>query len=222
MPGNIIQYKSLNEDIDKQVDMVIFAISRDYMFDLSFDLNKVYGDVMKILKNPCFVLTEEEIVLASKYVKLIYDIISGDFIYKKECVRLLISSIFYLFSSFIRDRLKNEKSEDIKGSSRHRKMFEIFIALVSEHHLRERRLSFYADKLCITPRYLSKVVKDVSGKSAVEYIDKFVILEAQHLLRHSDLGIKEIADRLNFEDPSSFYKYFKSQVGMTPNQYRRQ
>lgn len=50
MPGNIIQYKSLNEDIDKQVDMVIFAISRDYMFDLSFDLNKVYGDVMKILK----------------------------------------------------------------------------------------------------------------------------------------------------------------------------
>ena len=160
--------------------------------------------------------------MASKYVKLIYDIISGDFIYKKECVRLLISSIFYLFSSFIRDRLKNEKSEDIKGSSRHRKMFEIFIALVSEHHLRERRLSFYADKLCITPRYLSKVVKDVSGKSAVEYIDKFVILEAQHLLRHSDLGIKEIADRLNFEDPSSFYKYFKSQVGMTPNQYRRQ
>lgn len=84
------------------------------MSDLSFDLNKVFGDVMKVLKNPCFVLTEEEIVLASKYVKLIYDIISGDFIYKKECVRLLISSIFYLFSSFIRDRLKNEKVKTLK------------------------------------------------------------------------------------------------------------
>ncbi len=222
IPSNIIQYKPLNDNVDNQVDMIIFAISRDYMFDLSFDLNKVFGDVMKILKNPCFILSEEEIVLARKYVKLINDLISSDSIYKKECVRLLISSVFYLFSSFIKDRLKNERNEDIKGSSRHRKMFEVFIALVSEHHVRERRLSYYADKLCITPRYLSKVIKDVSGKSAVEYIDKFVILEAQHLLRHSDLGIKEIADRLNFEDPSSFYKYFKSQVGMTPNQYRRQ
>ena len=82
-------------------------------------------------------------------------------------------------------------------------------------------MGFYADKLCISSKYLSQIIKNVSGFSAPDIIDKYVILEAQHLLRHTDLSVKEIADQLNFPNQSFFYKYFKSHTGCTPNSYRQ-
>ena len=95
-----------------------------------------------------------------------------------------------------------------------------FIELVTRHHSKERGVGFYADKLCITPKYLSKIVKDTSGLSAPQWIDQYVILEAKQMLKHSDLCIKEISEELNFPNPSFFFKYFKKHTGLTPNQYR--
>jgi YesN/AraC family two-component response regulator len=100
------------------------------------------------------------------------------------------------------------------------RIFLCFLSLTQQHARTEREVAFYADKLCITPKYLSKIVKDTSGQSAPQWIDQYVILEAKQLLKHSDRCIKEISDELNFPNPSFFFKYFKKHTGLTPNQYR--
>ena len=78
-----------------------------------------------------------------------------------------------------------------------------------------------SQQLHMTPKYLSRTVMDASGKTASEWIDSYVIMEARNMLRHSDMNIKEIADALNFTGQSAFYKYFMRKTGQTPGQYRK-
>ena len=75
--------------------------------------------------------------------------------------------------------------------------------------------------MCITPKYLSSIVKDVSGKNAGEWITEYVILEAKVLLKSSKMDVQGIAYKLNFPNQSFFGKYFKQKTGMTPGQYRK-
>jgi AraC-like DNA-binding protein len=98
---------------------------------------------------------------------------------------------------------------------------ERFMELVQEHYREERLIGFYADKLCITPKYLSKLVKDNTGRSAGEWIENHVILEARAMLQSSDMTIQQIAASLNFPNQSFFGKYFKRATGLSPKQYRR-
>lgn len=96
-----------------------------------------------------------------------------------------------------------------------------FMELVQEHHQQERLIGFYADKLCITPKYLSKLVKENTGRSAGEWIENHVILEARAMLQSPNMTIQQIATALNFPNQSFFGKYFKRATGMSPKQYRQ-
>ena len=98
---------------------------------------------------------------------------------------------------------------------------ERFMELVQEHYREERLIGFYADKLCITPKYLSKLVKDNTGRSAGEWIESYVILDARAMLQSSDMTIQQIAVSLNFPNQSFFGKYFKRATGISPKQYRQ-
>ena len=82
-------------------------------------------------------------------------------------------------------------------------------------------MQFYADKLYLSPKYLSKIIKQASGRSGPEWIDAFVILEAKNMLRHSDISIKDIVYRLNFSSSSVFNKFFRLHTGMSPSDYRK-
>ena len=75
--------------------------------------------------------------------------------------------------------------------------------------------------MCLTPNYLSSVVRKVSGKSATEWIDDFVISEAKIMLRYLDVSIQEVAYKLNFTTQSAFGKYFKQCTGMSPREFRK-
>ena len=118
------------------------------------------------------------------------------------------------------ERLEEVRNTTSQTTSRSRMIFDQFIKLVSEYHTKYRNVGFYADKLCLTPKYLSKLIKTASGRSAPEWIDAYVILEAKNLLKYSDITIKEIVYRLNFPNQSVFYKFFKARTGMTPSDYR--
>ena len=89
-----------------------------------------------------------------------------------------------------------------------------------KNYREERIISFYADKLCISAKYLSVAIKEVRGKSALDLINEAVILDAKAQLKNSDLTILQISDTLNFTNPSFFAKYFKKHTGMTPKEYR--
>ena len=137
-------------------------------------------------------------------------------------ISALLSSSFYYFGSIWKERIDQAARQESKNTgTRSMLVFEEFIRLVNEFHTQERRMSFYADKLCLTPKYLSKIIKQASGRSGPEWIDSYVILEAKNLLRYSDISIKEIVYRLHFPNSSVFYKFFKSKTGMTPSEYRK-
>jgi AraC-like DNA-binding protein len=93
--------------------------------------------------------------------------------------------------------------------------------MVEENCKRERRVSWYAQQLSITPKYLSTAVKRISGRTAVEWIESYVTMELRVLLKNSTKSIKEITEELNFPNQSFLGKYFKEHVGMTPSAYRK-
>ena len=99
-------------------------------------------------------------------------------------------------------------------------IFDQFIKLVKDNYMMYRNVGFYAEHLSLTPKYLSRIIKDASGRSAPEWIDEYVMLEAKNLLKFSGLAIKEIVYRLNFPSQSVFYKFFKARTGMTPTEYK--
>ena len=89
-----------------------------------------------------------------------------------------------------------------------------------EYHKAERAISFYAEKMFISPKYLSLIIKESTGKSAGEWIDQYVIQEAKNMLRYSGKNVQQISYELNFPNQSSFGKYFKNLTGMSPTAFQ--
>ena len=95
-----------------------------------------------------------------------------------------------------------------------------FTDLVRRHFRTYRDVSYYAERLCITVKYLSQVVKEKTGHPASEVIEQYVITECKALLSSTTMNIQQIADTLNFPSQSVFGKYFKRATGMSPREYR--
>lgn len=216
VPGNIFQIQTLEET----ARIFIIAMSRDFFSSIYLDFNKMFNDSIALFSNPTVQLTDKEVSLFRQFQKLATDLLLSDIRYKKEIIGSMVSSAFYMFGSLFSDKLSAARSQENKSSSKSELIFNQFLKLVTEYHTRERRVSFYADKFCLTPKYLSKLIKDVSGRSAPEWIDGYVILEAKNMLKYSDMPIKEIVYRLNFPNQSVFYKFFKSHTGKSPTEYR--
>ena len=92
---------------------------------------------------------------------------------------------------------------------------------MNQHGSHERNIRFYADHLLLSPNRLSTVIKEFSGQTVMQGLNQKTLLQAKVLLRHSDLMIYEIADRLGFAEPTAFNRYFKREVGMTPLEYKK-
>ena len=136
--------------------------------------------------------------------------------YRHEIIRTLFTTAFYIITEIN----QREQPGGIK-QGRCEVLFDEFMSLLQQYNKRERNVSFYAKQLNITPKYLSSVVKEVSGKTAARWIDESVILEAKALLKYSGMSIQEIAYHLNFSTQSFFGKYFKQHTGTSPSRYKR-
>ncbi len=108
-----------------------------------------------------------------------------------------------------------------KKHSRKEEILSKFILEVLQNFRMERSVSFYADKLCVTPKHLSAVAKDITGHTASELIDHYVIMEAKIMLAETSLTIQEISNKLNFANQSFFGKYFKHLTGYSPSAFRK-
>lgn len=98
--------------------------------------------------------------------------------------------------------------------------FERFMSLLEENYKKEHSIHFYSNKMNLSPKYLSLMIKKVSGKLATEWIDEYIIIEAKNLLKYSSMSIQEISYSLNFRTQSFFGKFFKRHTGLSPNAYR--
>ena len=221
VPGNIVKVSRYDEEHIDQLDLVFVLISKEFMSDIQLDFGKVFQDGLNLLHNPCIILDDFQMAVANDYLNLARKLIGAPLSYKREIIGSLLTSLTYLAADVWSKQVDEARKLALDpGATRPNQVLEHFLALVSEHHNEERGVAFYADKLCLTPKYLSKLVKTASGRSAPDWIDAFVILEAKNLLKYSDLPIKEVVYRLHFPNPSVFHKFFKAHTGLTPMQYR--
>lgn len=93
--------------------------------------------------------------------------------------------------------------------------------MVNEHAQEAHTLDYYADRLCMTSRYLGTIVSDISGETAKEWIDRALVIKAKIMLRHTDEQVTQIADSLGFPNSSFFCRFFKQHASISPLAYRR-
>lgn len=203
--------------------------SEDFRANMIMCSEKLLEDVMPRLTEigPLFVqqrsepiikLTEEESVNFVKFYDFLKNMLAGDNTpFFKRKITCLMQSLFYEIMDYEYIRT----SIELRRKSRKQEVMAKFVLAVSENFRTERQVSFYAEKICITPKHLSAVVKDLTGKTASDWIERYVILEAKMLLKSTDLTIQEISNRLNFTNQSFFGKYFKHQTGYSPSEYRQ-
>lgn len=220
VPGAIWRVTEVNPDTLKDVHIVLIAASTELMSTIRFDFNSLFNESIAALNNPSIILEGKSLELCQKYFDLAKNLFENELPGSRDAIRYLISSVFYMLGAIWTSQIKEAREHNVTLGARSQTIFDSFLKLVAEHHCSQRNVSFYADKLCLTPKYLSKLIKNVSGRSAPEWIDSFVILEARNMLKYSDMPIKEIVFHLHFPNQSVFYKFFKSHTGMTPSEYR--
>ena len=162
-------------------------------------------------------LNEEEWTQAEMFFTLLWNILHSS-PYRRETVQHFIISLLYN----LKYTYEQTRTTTPLRLSRREEIFRRFIALVNEQSKQERSVNFYADKLCLTPHYLSSVIRETSGQTVMQWINQAVILEAKVLLKHRNLLVFQISDELNFPNPSFFSKFFKRMTGMTPAEYQKQ
>ena len=168
--------------------------------------------------NPVVTLTPKEQKVFADYYKTIREKMADqEHHYRLELVKSQLLAMYYDMSNVI---WRIEQQGDRK-QSRADVLFAQFIHLLEENYKSERFVSWYAKKLYITPKYLSDICKQVSKRTANEWIDNYVVLELRVQLKNSSKTIKEITEELNFPNQSFLGKYFKEHVGMSPSDYRK-
>lgn len=218
IPGNIIRINEISQPEDGDVRYLCMALSKEFFQALNVEVCKLFNEGVSMLQKPGIVLSEQDFELTGSLIRYIINLLQSDVSYKREAVLSALSSLFYiLLGAWTADSTESGMSE---LPNRSKVIFDKFLRLVMEYHTQHRNVGFYADQLCLTPKYLSKIIKNATGRSAPEWIDSYVILEAKNLLKYSGTTIKEIVFKLNFPNQSVFYKFFKAHTGMTPTEYR--
>ena len=193
-------------------------LSTEYYHGFVQNVKNVSSLLIFSMNNPVVRLTQREIETYTNYFQFIREKIADEtHHYRADLVKALLLSMFYDMSNVI------WRVEQAGGTPQTRAdaIFAQFIRLLQENFRTERRVSWYADQLTITPKYLSEVVKQVSKRTTNEWIDSYVVLEIRVMLRNSTKSIKQICNELNFPNQSFLGKYFKEHVGMSPSEFRK-
>lgn len=165
----------------------------------------------------CFVLEEKEVMaFVGVYHSIKATLQELDHPYRIPMLQSYVQILYYRMLPIV---LKEEESRSKYSHTRQEEIFQRFIGEVEKHYRKERSVKFYADLLCISPKYLSTVIYKISQQLAGEWIDAYVILEAKTLLKSGRLTIQQICEQLNFSNQSFFGKFFKRCAGMSPKEY---
>ena len=167
-------------------------------------------------KNIILLLSPQEQQQVEHYFTLIWGVLQ-ELPFRKEAIQHLLASLLYYLEYIAQNSIEQNPAQ----LTRQEEIFQRFISLVNTHSKKERNVNFYADKLCLTPRYLNTVIRQASQQTVMDWINQSIILEAKVLLKHSNLLVYQISDELNFPNPSFFCKFFKRMTGMTPQEYQK-
>jgi AraC-like DNA-binding protein len=139
--------------------------------------------------------------------------------YMESSLRHLFCAMIYRMCDVLLDSNVQLPTAGVKERSS--EYFEKLMTLLSEHYRDQRNVEFYAEKMHISSKHLSRVIRNYTGKSVHQWIDEFVALEIKNLLKYSNMSIQQISYSLNFPNPSFMGQYFKRITGMTPGEYKK-
>jgi YesN/AraC family two-component response regulator len=206
-----------NFKMSKDCQGIALMLSKEFFNQVIADVHELSSLFLFSRNHPVCNLNTEEVETIVDYFKLIKRKVDDEKQhFRKDTVRMLITTMILDLSNVI---YKIQQNSNIK-QTRAESIFTKFIELVEQNFRKERRVGWYGQQLCITPKYLSETVKQVSHRTPNEWIDNYVILEIRVLLRNSNKSIKEITSELNFPNQSFLGKFFKEHIGKSPSEYR--
>lgn len=214
-PDNIIQNHGMTEDYHAYT----IALSSSFYEGIFSRQTDVVPLLLYFNEYRNFKLSDEESKTLLEYYFFMHKkIVQEENAYRRPIIQGLLTAMLFEFYNFYKTK---SSFVEIKPQTRKEEIFSQFIKALSKNYQTERTVAAYADMLFLTPKHLSGVIKEVSGKTPGEWIDQRVILEAKALLKSSDMNIQQIAEQLHFTNQSFFGKYFRHHVGMSPKEYRR-
>lgn len=174
---------------------------------------------MQVRKNPCFSIESEQTDFLASYCSSMREKIRNkEHLFQKELIQNALDGFFLELGDILGRKYGVMAQPTL---SRKEMLFEQFLQLLFKHCKEQHVVTFYADKLFITPQYLSLILKELTGKSANKWIDDALIVEAKVLLKAPQATVQQVADTLHFSDQSTFGKFFKKHMGISPMEYRK-
>ena len=211
LAGQIMEYKSISDDFTG----LFIVMSSKFLENMIPNSHERLPLYLSVRNNPVIPLNDEALKGMITYFEMLKRIIQVEnHPYKLEVARYLTLAFSYGASVDFHNLNENTKK------SHNEQVVDKFLHLVQTNYKEERGLDFYAAKLCISTKHLSKVIKATGGKPPNDLIDEHVVYEAKALLKSTNMTIQQITDELNFPSQSFFGKYFKRMTGMSPKEYK--
>lgn len=183
----------------------------------------IWQMVQRVASRPIFTLDEQQLGFIHRYYDLvILKLREKDSPFHRSVMQALFQAVFFEICNLVSSALLSPSPADKVPVRQAELLMQRFVRLLAESGGKKRNVAYFADQLCITPKYLSTVCRGASGKTAIEWIHQYTAEVIVQRLKHSDQTIKEIADDLEFPNVSFFGKFVKSRLGLPPALLRRQ
>lgn len=213
LPGSILHINERTDDFRVR----FCAFSLELFSEAAYRLDPSF---FHILHEHAVIRLPDRIVEAVRnwFQMASYTYRDRDNIFRNTIIRNRLQNV--LLEAFDKTQRYAPDVHSQSGTTRQTDLFQRFVALVHEHCTEQREVAFYADRLCISTRYLSTITRSVAHTTAKEFIDRSVVLEIKMLLQSTELSVQEIAYRLHFPDQSYLGRFFKKHTGMSPTEFR--
>lgn len=211
---HVIDDCSVSDDLEGMCMM----ISVKYFYEIIRNVSELSSLMLFAKNHPVMRLSDHEAEMFKNYFWLMKDKVADtQNHFRRDVVSTLMLSMVYDLGNVIYRGQQSRESRHSRADA----IFSAFIQLLEENFRSQRHIAWYADQLCVSPKYLSETVKNVSKRNPKEWIESYVTLEIKVLLKSSTKTIKEIASALGFANQSFLGSYFKNRTGMSPVAYRR-
>lgn len=217
MPSHTLRMIHVDEDFRGYLIAVSSSFMNDY--GLFRQKNTSMLRYMEIRKNPCAIFEPSEAEVVRDQMLLVRSKIrQKDHYFYKEIMQNALAGLMLELGNIFSAKKEFTASPAL---SRKEDLLEQFLKLLFENCREQHGVAYYAERLFITPQYLSLILKTLTGKSANKWIDDALIMEARVLLKAPQATVQQVADLLHFSDQSTFGKFFKKHMGVSPMEYRK-
>lgn len=211
LPNTIVEYLQYSSDAHVGIMVLSNSFSSIFANDMPVSLKKHFISDAVMLHLSCQYM--QHILTLYKMVR--YVIEEAQFMEKEKILKGYLDLMGCYALQFIEANNLNKKK-----LPHNEEIFYRFIDLVKDNYHTQRSIGFYADKMCLSAKYLSRIITQESSRHPSEWIRDYVILEAKTMLRTHKYTIGQISEELNFPNQSFFGKYFKQSVGCSPAKFQ--